>query len=132
MIIRISLAIAAMAIIGCYPVSHIIVGERAAAISAFQVEIYADYPAVYEKIAILDAGSGFAIKDPAFPFTWQAKMDKVVERLKNEAALLGANGIVMMGTDNKVIQTIGSNSEGNMTSNSYLQKIGKAMAIYVP
>ncbi len=132
MIIRISLAIAAIAVIGCYPVSHIIVGERAPAISVNEVEIYADYPEIFDKIAILDAGSGFAIKDPALLFTWQAKMDKVVERLKNEAALLGANGVVMLGTDNKVIQTLGTDGEGNMTSNSYLQKIGKAMAIYVP
>ena len=80
-------------LVGCYPVSHVIVGEARMPIEPSMVKIFADYPDEYEKIALVDAGSSFALKDPAVLFTWQSKMDKVIERLKIEAAQLGANGM---------------------------------------
>ncbi|MDP6533543.1 MAG: hypothetical protein QGH89_06965 [Candidatus Marinimicrobia bacterium] len=118
-------------IAGCYPVSHIIVGEAKEPLSASQVKIYLDYPEVYEKIALLDAGSNFAFQDPAILFTHQSKMDKVMERLKIEAAQLGANGIVIVGTENKIFQSISSDGEGNVRSSKYTEKFGKAVAIHV-
>ena len=71
---------------GCVPVSHVIIGDTRESIQPSDVKIYIDYPAKYEKIALIDAGSNFAFKDPEILFTWQGKMDKVIERLKIEAA----------------------------------------------
>ncbi|HJM84096.1 MAG TPA: hypothetical protein QGI69_02350, partial [Candidatus Marinimicrobia bacterium] len=85
-----------MILIGCHPVSHIVVGETREPIHPSNVKIYIDYPEEYEKIALIDAGSNFAFKDPEILFTWQSKMNKVIERLKIEAAQLGANGVVMV------------------------------------
>ena len=58
-----------MILVGCHPVSHIIVGETRAPVSPSQVKIYLDYPEEYEKIALIDAGSNFAFKYPAILFT---------------------------------------------------------------
>ena len=119
-------------IIGCVPVSHIVVGETREPIHPSNVKIYIDYPEEYEKIALIDAGSNFAFKDPAILFTWQSKMDKVTERLKIEAAKLGAtNGILIVNTDNKIYQSTSSDGEGSTSSSSYTEKFGKAIAIYV-
>ena len=118
-------------IAGCYPVSHIVVGDVKPPISPEGVKLYLDYPNEYEKIALIDAGSNFALKDPDILFTWQSKSNKVIERLKIAASELGANGIVIVGTDNKVHQSLAVDGEGGVTSNSYIEKFGKAVAIYV-
>ena len=120
-----------MFFIGCVPVSHIIVGDKREPINPSNVEIYLDYPEQYEKIALIDAGSNFAFKDPAILFDWQSKMDKATERLKIEAAKLGANGIMIINTDNKIYQSTSSNGEGSINSSSHSEKFVKAIAIYV-
>ena len=118
-------------IIGCVPVSHIVVGETREPIHPSNIKIYLDYPEEYEKIALIDAGSNFAFKDPAFLFDWQSKMDKATERLKIEAAKLGANGVLIINTDNKIYQSINSDGEGSISSSSHAEKLVKAIAIYV-
>ena len=117
--------------IGCVPVSHIIVGDSREPIHPSNVEIYLDYPEQYEKIALIDAGSNFAFKDPAILFDWQSKMDKATERLKIEAAKLGANGILIINTDNKIYQSTSSDGKGSSSSSSHTEKFVKAIAIYV-
>ena len=120
-----------MFFIGCVPVSHIIVGDTREPIQPSNVEIYLDYPEQYEKIALIDAGSNFAFKDPAILFDWQSKMNKATERLKIEAAKLGANGILIINTDNKIYQSISSDGKGITSSSSHSEKFVKAIAIYV-
>ena len=121
-----------MILVGCHPVSHIIVGETRAPVSPSQVKIYLDYPEEYEKIALIDAGSNFAFKDPVILFDWQRKMDKAMERLKIEAAQLGANGILIVNTDtNNIIQSVRSDGEGGTQVSSSTEKYVKAIAIYV-
>ena len=80
---------------------------------------------------LIDAGSNFAFIDPVILFTWQSKMDKVIERLKIEAAKLGANGVLIMNTDNKIYQSSSIDDKGNAQSSSHTEKFGKAIAIYV-
>jgi len=120
-----------MFLVGCVPVSHIIVGDTREPIDPSNVEIYLDYPEQYEKIALIDAGSNFAFKDPVILFDWQSKMDKATERLKIEAAKLGANGILIINTDNKIYQSTSSDGGGGSSSSSYTEKFVKAIAIYV-
>ena len=120
-----------MFFIGCVPVSHIIVGDKREPINPSDVEIYLDYPEQYDKIALIDAGSNFAFKDPAILFDWQSKMDKATERLRIEAAKLGANGIMIINTDNKIYQSTSSDGKGSISSSSHSEKFVKAIAIYV-
>ena len=58
-------------------------------------------------------------------------MDKATERLKIEAAKLGANGVLIINTDNKIYQSINSDGEGSISSSSHAEKLVKAIAIYV-
>ena len=118
-------------LISCHPVSHIVVGKKREATNPTDVKVYLDYPESYEKIALVDAGSNFSFKDPVILFAWQSKMNKALERLKIEAASLGANGILIVNTDNKTYQSINSNENG-VQSSTYEEKFIKAIAIYVP
>ena len=118
-------------LISCHPVSHIVVGNKREATSPTDVKVYLDYPESYEKIALVDAGSNFSFKDPVILFAWQSKMNKALERLKIEAASLGANGILIINTDNKTYQSINSNKDG-VQSSTYEEKFIKAIAIHVP
>ena len=118
-------------LISCHPVSHIVVGNKREATSPTDVKVYLEYPESYEKIALVDAGSNFSFKDPVILFAWQSKMNKALERLKIEAASLGANGILIVNTDNKTYQSINSNENGVQTS-TYEEKFIKARAIHVP
>ena len=119
-----------MIFFGCYPVSHIIVGETRSPISPSKVKIYLEYPEEYEIIARIDASSEFAFRDPSFDITWQSKMDKIIQRLIIEAAQLGANGIVIEGTTNQTKQNVNHTESGTSISESHF-KTGTATAISV-
>ncbi len=121
----------AMLFIGCYPVSHIIVGEKRTQISTAEVKIYLEYPISYEIIARIDASSEFALRDPSLDFTWQRKMNKTIERLKIEAASLGANGIVIEGTTNQTKQNMNHDAKGNTSISESHYKTATATAIFV-
>ena len=57
-------------------------------------------------------------------------MDKIIERLKIEAAQLGANGIVIENTDNKTKRNITVSKE-KTTVNEAHYKTGTATAIFI-
>ena len=118
-------------IVGCYPVSHMIVGDTREPISPSKVKIYLDIPEEYETIALIEASSEFAFKDPSINITWQSKSDKIIERLKIEASNLGANVIVIKNTENKTKQNVTFDNEkgGQITNTHY--KVGTATAIFV-
>ena len=121
----------ALIIFGCYPVSHMIVGDRRQPISPSEVKIYLDFPEEYETIALIEASSEFAFKDPSINITWQSKSDKIIERLKVEASDLGANGVVIKNTENKNKQNVSYGEEGETTVTNVHYKVGTATAIFV-
>ena len=127
---KLILSLIVMIFFGCYPVSHIIVGETRSPISPSKVKIYLEYPEEYEIIARIDASSEFAFRDPSFDITWQSKMDKIIQRLKIEAAQLGANGIVIEGTTNQTKQNVNHTESGTSISTSQF-KTGTATAIFI-
>ena len=117
-------------IFGCYPVSHMIVGDVREPISSYEVKIYLDFPQKYETIALIEASSEFAFKDPSIDITWQDKTDRIIERLKMEASSLGANGIVIKTTDDKNKQVFSSDENGTHI-NILHYKAATATAIFV-
>ena len=128
---RLILLIIFLFLVGCAASSHILVGEAREPIAPSNVKVYLDYPEEYEKIALIDAGSNFVLKDPEILFTWQSKMDKAMERLKIEAAQLGANGILIVNTDNTIHTSVSSDGQGGSNTSTYTEKFVKAIAIYV-
>lgn len=78
---------------GCTSSSHVLLGQTRAPIPVERVIVYTQAPAKYEKIAILHSSSR-----NSWRFTEQGKMDQALLRLKEEAAALGANGILIEAT----------------------------------
>tara|TARA_B100001027_G_C16120632_1_gene264730 strand:- start:146 stop:565 length:420 start_codon:yes stop_codon:yes gene_type:complete len=119
----------------CYPVSHIIIGETQVPIDYKDVKVYIDYPNNYEKIAIVEASSDLAFKDISIEITHQQKTNKALDRLKKEAALLGANGIVIqdISTETKQHFNLYDSGKGNynLSSRNERQKELTAIAILV-
>jgi len=68
-----------------------LVGRARPSISPTDVQLYLEPPArAYESIALLDASSQHALA-----FTPEAKAEVVIRRLKEQAAKLGANGVLL-------------------------------------
>ncbi len=121
-------------LIGCAASSHIIVGQKRPPISPAMVKLYNKPPVKYDEIAIIDSSSknSWAVTD-------QGKVDVAIERLKEEAANLGANGILIQLTGDISTGSVGVGSAtayGNSAyvygiSSSVLHKTAKGLAIYV-
>jgi hypothetical protein len=112
----------------CAPSTHVLIGPARQPIRPDQVTIYSHPPAAaFEEIAILDASSKSAF----------------IERLKIEAAKLGANGVILEGFSDAETGSIGtgvgSDSYGNHSavgvgvggSLGIYKKTGRGEAIYV-
>jgi hypothetical protein len=132
-----ALLIAALA--GCVSSQVAVVGRARAAIPPDQVQIFLQPPdSPYEQIANLSASSG-----GSFALTGPRKIDKVIERLKKEAAKLGANGILLHGVGDQSAGSVGAgiSTETNSPHSPYglgfgasaffFQKSGEGVAIYV-
>lgn len=119
--------------------SHILIGTMRPAIAASDVTLYATPPiARYERIAILETSSKRSIA-----FTEHEKAEVVLDRLRAEAARLGANGVLLRAVadqpDGSVETGLGSSLNGVHgtvglgwgTSSAKSIKIGRGVAIYV-
>jgi hypothetical protein len=124
----------------CAPSSHVLVGKARPPIAPALVTVYSHPPEhPFEEVALLNASSKSMLNAGG-----QGSTDKVVERLKLEAAQLGANGIILEGFDQTQSGSIGT----GVGSDSYsrhssvgvgvggslgiFKTTGKARAIYVP
>ena len=133
LVVRMALAVS---LAGCVS-SHVLVGNPRPPISPDQVHVYLQPPAQSQQIALLQSSSR-----AAFAIGAQARTDKVIERLKNEAASLGANGIVLQGLDDQQGGAVGVDSAHVASSGraatavgvstGVFSKSGTAIAVYVP
>ena len=99
-----ALTLTAAALGGCASPQVELVGRTRPAISPDQVRIYLQPPAArYEQIANLTASSS-----GSFSFTNDGKINKVIERLKYQAARLGANGILLHGVGAESAGSVGA------------------------
>lgn len=138
---KILLVLVAFLLAACANTSHVITGKPRPAIDPAQVTLYNVAPAKYEEIAVIDASSQMS-----FAFGDQNKMNAVIDRLKKEAASLGANGVLLQGTGSSGAGGIstgvgvgtatgtggGGVGIGTGISLSSPSKTGRGLAIYVP
>jgi hypothetical protein len=123
---------------GCVT-SHVIVGKVRPPIAPEDVQLYLHPPgSKYEEVALLESSSKHS-----FSFTAQGKTNAVIERMKTDAAKLGANGILLDGVSDQAGGSVGSGFgsatiEGNTavgvgfgTSKTIFIKSGRGLAIYV-
>ena len=97
----------------------VLVGSQRAAIDVGEVRLYRAAPPKYEEIAVLTAKAGHDFKND------QSLMDSAIQRLKEDAAKLGANGVLL--------QDVRSRSRGIAATGageSYNEVTG--IAIFVP
>ena len=88
----------------CASSRAVLVGRARPPISPDRVRIYLEPPeSPYEQIANLAASSR-----GSFALTTHGKIDKVIERLKNQAARLGANGVLLHGVGSRSAGSIGA------------------------
>ena len=114
-------------------------GSARPPISPNEVKIYWTPPATFQPIADLHASSHSVFKPGGQP-----EMDQVIARLKEEAAKLGANGIMLEGFSDAQTAALGTgvgsaSYSGNTAvgvsaggSFGVFKKTGRARAIYVP
>jgi hypothetical protein len=120
--------------------SHELIGNARAPIAPDSVQLFLEPPARrYEPIAVLRSSSR-----RSWSFTSQSKADVVVRRLKEEAASLGANGLLL----DEIVQRPGANVGARVGTN-YVgsrgtaefgvgiampteQRYGSGIAIYLP
>jgi cell division septation protein DedD len=98
------------------PQTHVMTGAARAPIPPDQVVILSQLPPVYEDVAILNA-SGKSVNPQS-----QAAFDKVIERLKIQAAQLGANAVILEGFSDRQSGSIGLG--GGSTSYSSHSAVG--------
>jgi hypothetical protein len=132
-------SVLAMGLAACAPSSHILVGTARPPISPSDVKIYLQPPPAFEQIAILNASA-----NSMFGTGGQGSVDKVIQRLKEQAAKLGANGIILEGMSDRQTGSLGGGSGStSYSSNSAVgvgagaslgifKKTGEARAIFVP
>src|ERR1700675_3804588 len=83
--------------------SFVLVGTARPAISPAEVKIYSHPPPTFEEIALLNASS-----NSVFTPGGQKTVDTVIERLKEQAAKLGANGVILEGFSDRETGALGT------------------------
>ena len=124
---------------GCSTSSHVMLGSARPPISPDAVKIYNVPPEKFEQIASINATS-----QGTMAFGSQANMDAAIGRLKNEAAKLGANGVLLQTVQDQQSGSIGvgggSSSYGGNSATGVgaggsfgiTNKAVTGIAIYVP
>ena len=124
---------------GCSTSSHVVVGTVRAPIPPESVQVYLQPPPRFEQVATLHATS-----QGSLAITSQQNMDTAMRRLKEEAAKLGANGVLLQGVHDTQSGSLGlgagsSSYGGNSATGvgaggsfALTSKVAEALAIYVP
>ena len=129
---------ASLLVLSACATSHVLVGTPRPPISPTEVKVYMKAPAKYEQIAVIESSSR-----ASWTFSAQGKTDKLIERMKDEAAKLGANGILIQGIGDRPGGSVGlgfggmhfggnsATGVGVGGSGTTYQKAGNALAIFV-
>ena len=119
--------------------AHVLVGTARAPIPVEQVIIYQQPPPSSQDVAILNASS-----HSVFSAGGPQATDALIQRLKVQAAQLGANGLVLQDFSDRVTGSLGTGMGSQSYSRSssvgvgvgvgmgIYKKTGSALAIFVP
>lgn len=113
----------------CGSSSAILIGKARPATSPAAVKLYMQPPAAFERIALLESSSkaSWAVSD-------QGKTDKMIQRLKEEAAKVGANGVLLTAAGSRQEGGgvfISNGMGGGVFAPPAEHKAGAGVAIYV-
>jgi hypothetical protein len=108
----------------CASGSSIVVGEVREPITPDQVRLYLEAPSNYEVIGIVNASSDAG-------WTEQGSVDYAVEELKNRAAKICANGVLLGSTGEQTSSVIGGYGTGFLYAVPVTAKTASGRAIFV-
>jgi len=114
----------ALTLAACATGSAIVVNEQRAPIDPGQVKLYLAPPANYEVIGVVKASSVMGMTD-------QQSQDYAVEELKNQAAKIGANGVLLGATDQNSTTRFGGLNTGYAYTYQVREQIVSGQAILV-
>src|SRR3954452_3486437 len=100
-VLRLSLFATLLTLCGCGSTNTIMVGQARPATTPDLVRVYYTAPRHYERIALINSESG-----PTWAFTTRGQMEDAISKLREEAAKVGANGVL--------IEATGTSSTGNL------------------
>jgi hypothetical protein len=119
--------------------SHVLVGGVRPPVSADQVRVYLEPPAGdYERIAVIDSSSKYSFFESG-----PEKTETIIRRMQQDAARLGANGLLLQQITDEPHASIGAgvgtqseSARGTMTlgistSGVWSSRYGRALAIYL-
>lgn len=120
-----SVAMLGMAVMlsSCATATHIMVGQARTPINPGEVRIYLEPPDKYEVIAIIDVESS--------GMTYQGEKDLAVSKLKEHAATLGANGVLLDIPKTETAGYVGGVSGATLWAAPSTYTALSAKAIYV-
>jgi len=108
---------------GCASSQIVLIGQPRPAIPPAQVQIYLEPPeSPYREIANLSASSRGSLA-----VTAAAKMDKVVTRLKEAAASVGANGVLLHGVSDQTAAALGAGIGTDSSHSPYVRGVGTSV-----
>jgi hypothetical protein len=142
-LLQVLLASSLAVLAGCSSTSQLVTGTPRAPVDPSQVRVYyTPPPGGFEEIAQLQTASG------GFTYGEQNKLNDVINKLRIEAAKLGANGVLFVGTENSggnssVGVGVGGGSYGGYRGGSFssggigvnispTKKYASGVAIWVP
>ena len=108
----------------CASGSSIVTGKTRTSIDPSQVILYLEPPEKYEVIGIVKASSDSG-------WTEQDSQDYAVEELKNQAAKLGANGVILTTAGENTSTVVGTYSTGMVYAIPVTSQTVSGKAIYV-
>ena len=119
-----ALTLLAFSIAGCATGSSVSIGKTRPAVQVESVKVYIEPPKKFEVIGIVESASKGGGSN-------QAKTNRAIERLKQEAAKIGANGVMLGGIGSESAGYVGGYNNGIIYGGVAKNKTVSGKAIYV-
>lgn len=120
----IACCLAALFLISCATGSVIVTGTVRPATDPQSVKLYLKEPKRYEVIGLVEASSDSG-------WTEQGSKDYAIAELKNQAARIGANGVLLTATGDQTSTMVGGYGTGIIWAVPVNAKVVKGTAIFV-
>lgn len=124
-IIRVSFAvIGLLSVAGCATGSSVQVGRSRPSVPVEAVKLYLEPPKKFEIVGIVEAASKGGGSS-------QSKTNRAITRLKEEAAKIGGNGVLLEGVNSEIGGFSGGYNNGFIYGHNILNKTVSGKAIFV-
>lgn len=121
---KLIISLLALSLVACASGSAIVTGTKRTPLEPSQVKLYLETPPNFEVIGIVNSSSDAG-------WTEQGSQDYAVQELKNQAAKLGANGVLLETTGDRTSTVVGGYGTGYVYAIPVTAKTLSGKAIFV-